>query len=312
MDGRVPTVSIAMPVYNGEKFLGEAIHALLDQTYRDFELIITDNGSTDRTPLICRYFAARDARIRYFRHETNRGAAWNFNFGFKQARGEYFRWAAADDLCLPEYLRACVDVLDAHPDVAWVHTRHARIDGDGRPLPLGPPRDVDLGGPATRTAAEPHQRLRALLTGSVGNGGVFGLMRRDVAAKTRLQLPFYGADKVFVVELALRGRFEEVPRVLFHSRHHEQGSGALRNAAELQRFIDPLAKASALRTRLRLLCGHTTAVCRAPLSPLARMRCFGVIGAYLFQISKWRRIIDRTLRGMGNGGGYTQSVASEH
>src|SRR3546814_4612052 len=104
-----------MPVYNGERYVASAIESLLAQDFEDFELIISDNGSTDRTEEICREFASRDPRIRYVREEENQGASWNFNRVFELARGEYFRWACHDDACEPTHLSRCVELLDESP-----------------------------------------------------------------------------------------------------------------------------------------------------------------------------------------------------
>ena len=94
---RAPRVSIGMPVYNAERFLAGTLDSIVAQSFRDFELIISDNGSTDRTASICRDYASRDCRIRYFRHEVNRGAAWNHNYVLGLAQGEFFKWNAYDD-----------------------------------------------------------------------------------------------------------------------------------------------------------------------------------------------------------------------
>src|SRR5688572_10868700 len=103
MPEKNPRVSIGLPVYNGENYLAEAIDSILAQTFEDFELIISDNASTDRTQEICEAYAAKDGRIRYYRSEVNKGSAWNFNRVFELARGEYFKWAAHDDYIAPEY-----------------------------------------------------------------------------------------------------------------------------------------------------------------------------------------------------------------
>lgn len=92
-----PVVSIGMPVYNGEPFIREALDSLLDQTFTNFELIISDNASTDGTEAICREYASKDERIRYVRQTENRGALANFQFVLDEAVGEYFMWAAHDD-----------------------------------------------------------------------------------------------------------------------------------------------------------------------------------------------------------------------
>lgn len=109
----VPQVSIGMPVYNGEAFIREALDALLAQTFTDFELIISDNASTDGTEAICREYALRDKRVRYVRQAKNCGAIANFQFVLKEAVSEYFMWAAADDYWAPTFL---TKIVDAHKD----------------------------------------------------------------------------------------------------------------------------------------------------------------------------------------------------
>src|SRR5919112_5909956 len=102
-----PRVTIGLPVYNGERFLEQALDGLLAQTFTDFELIISDNASTDRTPEICQAYAARDSRIRYVRQPENIGAGPNHNILVPMARGEYFKWASHDDLYDPDLVAKC-------------------------------------------------------------------------------------------------------------------------------------------------------------------------------------------------------------
>jgi glycosyltransferase involved in cell wall biosynthesis len=102
-----PRLSIGMPVFNGEKYLKEALDSILAQTYSDFELLISDNASTDRTEQICREYAAKDRRIRYYRNEKNIGAPKNFNRVFELSSGKYFRWATfTHPSAKPNYLAA--------------------------------------------------------------------------------------------------------------------------------------------------------------------------------------------------------------
>lgn len=112
----LPLVSIGMPVYNGADVLEQAIESVLSQTFHDFELIISDNASTDATEALCLNFAARDSRVRYIRQPVNLGAAGNFRFVLNEACGRYYMWAAADDLRSPDFLAENVAFLDAHPD----------------------------------------------------------------------------------------------------------------------------------------------------------------------------------------------------
>ena len=116
-----PKVSIGMPVFNGEVFIRPAIESLLAQTFTDFELIISDNASSDGTEAICRELAATDSRIHYVRQKNNLGMFPNFKFTRDKARGEFFMWAAADDLKHPEFLRFSVAVLEDWPNVGLVY-----------------------------------------------------------------------------------------------------------------------------------------------------------------------------------------------
>jgi glycosyltransferase involved in cell wall biosynthesis len=113
-----PRVSIGLPVYNGEQFLRRALDCLLTQEYTDFELIISDNGSTDATEKICKEYAARDPRIHYVRQEQNLGSHENFNFVLREARGEYFMWAAVDDQWATSFISSLLERLDRNPDAS--------------------------------------------------------------------------------------------------------------------------------------------------------------------------------------------------
>jgi glycosyltransferase involved in cell wall biosynthesis len=127
-----PCVSIGIPVYNGEKYLREGLDSLLQQTFTDFEIIISDNASTDSTEQICQEYAQRDRRIKYYRNETNLGPTANYAKLTELAQGDYFKWHNYDDTCAPEFLARCVEVLNQHPDVILCHTRMNCIDSQGQ------------------------------------------------------------------------------------------------------------------------------------------------------------------------------------
>src|SRR3989339_68658 len=114
---RRPLVSIGLPVHNGEHYLRKTLKSLLSQTYPFIELIISDNASTDGTEAICKAYERLDERIRYFRSDRNRGAAWNFNRVLELAGGTYFKWAAHDDLSAPDFLASCVRILETDRSV---------------------------------------------------------------------------------------------------------------------------------------------------------------------------------------------------
>src|SRR5438067_1373551 len=131
-------VAIGMPVWNGEAFLSEAIESILAQTYGDFELVISDNASTDGTAEICRAYAQRDTRIRYIRQERIIGANPNHNELFRRSSGEYFKWAAHDDILAPEFIRECVKVLDEHDEVVLCCPATVLINEDNSPVRYSP------------------------------------------------------------------------------------------------------------------------------------------------------------------------------
>ena len=140
MTERRPRVSIGLPVYNGEAFIADAISSFRAQSFDDFELIVSDNAWTDATEDIVREFASADPRIRYLRSETNVGANRNFNRTYYFATGEYFKWAAHDDVVEPTFIERCVSVLNDDPTVVLVHSRTSYIGGNGealRPLARG-------------------------------------------------------------------------------------------------------------------------------------------------------------------------------
>jgi glycosyltransferase involved in cell wall biosynthesis len=130
-----PPVSIGLPVYNGEKYLSLALDSLLAQDYGDFELIIADNASTDRTAEICRQYADRDRRIRFARNDRNLGAVENFNNVFRLSSGEYFMWAAHDDLWHPSYISRCLGALRQDARVVLCASAVEFIGESGNKLP---------------------------------------------------------------------------------------------------------------------------------------------------------------------------------
>jgi glycosyltransferase involved in cell wall biosynthesis len=127
-----PRVTILMPVYNGQRFVDEAIESVLGQGYDDFEFVIVDDGSTDATPSILAKWAARDARIAVHRSPRNEGIPAALNRGLAIARGEYVARQDADDLCVAGRLAKQVAVLDAEPGVVLVTAGYELIDFQGR------------------------------------------------------------------------------------------------------------------------------------------------------------------------------------
>ena len=130
----VPRVSVGLPVYNGADHVAEAIDSVLAQTYRDLELVICDNASSDRTEEICRRLAHRDPRVRFYRNDENLGATGNFRRTFELARGEFFNWLSHDDLLAPKYVEQCIGVLEHSPEsVVLCFSPQVRLTYEGEP-----------------------------------------------------------------------------------------------------------------------------------------------------------------------------------
>src|SRR5215211_4861921 len=187
-----PRVTIGLPVHNGEDFLEEALRSLLAQTYEDWELIVSDNASSDRTEEICRAYAREDPRIRFFRQRINLGAAPNFNFVFERSRGEYFKWASHDDVVSPTYVERCLEVLDRSPGVVLCFPRVTYIDGDGAVLRRQARADLTI------CAENPADRVRRLvhheLQGSDIFWAIFGLIRASALRGTQLMGTYIASD----------------------------------------------------------------------------------------------------------------------
>lgn len=128
-----PTISIVMPVLNGERYIAEALESIRSQTYRDYELLVVDDGSTDRTREIVMTFAGR-MNVRIIRHETNLGITPSVNDGLRHASGKFVAFLDHDDAWLPEFLETQLAYLTTHPDVGMVHSDFRTIDGDGKVL----------------------------------------------------------------------------------------------------------------------------------------------------------------------------------
>jgi glycosyltransferase involved in cell wall biosynthesis len=214
-------VSIGVPVYNGAPFLTATLESLLAQTYTDIELIISDNGSCDETAAICRTYSARDPRIRYERQETNRGAAWNYNHVFTLASGQYFKWAADDDVIDPGFVARSVAVLDRDPSVVLCYfSTVVHIDDEGNTLTT---ESIPLVGDSLDRQARFRSLLRQFAFGCP-LGAIFGMIRTSALRKTALIQNYYGCDRPLLVELGMHGRFCRIPDSWFYGRSHARRS----------------------------------------------------------------------------------------
>lgn len=281
-----PRLSIGLPVYNGEDYLAESLDALLGQTYTDFELIISDNASTDATADICRLYQEKDRRIRYIRQPNNIGSAPNHNFVFDVARGDLFKWAAADDLYAKDLLEQCVAALDEHPEVVLAHSWTAAVDGAANVTQA-------LAYPLSTDSVSAAERFRSSLfgTGEDERGLIraddqYGVIRSAVLRKVAPQGSFYHSDRVIMMEIVLHGPFYQVPQWLYFRRDHDdrvqyahptvRASCARLDPRRANRFLHPTARLLA-----EFVWGMIAAVRRAPLSAEDRRQCYRYLARWL-------------------------------
>jgi glycosyltransferase involved in cell wall biosynthesis len=266
-----PVVSFGLPVRNGAPTIGEAIESVLAQTFEDWELVISDNLSTDGTSEICASYAARDERIRHIPSGRDLSIHENFRAAFHNSRGTYFRWHGDDDWLEPEYAERVVATLDESPG-SVLCTTVQRYYFDGQPLPLEDPV-LRFGGVESM---DPATRVRSLLhlvrKGGLGIDPVYSLVRRDVAARTGLQNSIRDGDFVYSCEMALLGPFVHVPEVLAHRRLLPSSRmGISRNLFQREQSILYVARASkGLTTRSRIR------VCVALAAFAAREHAHGI------------------------------------
>jgi glycosyltransferase involved in cell wall biosynthesis len=258
-----PLLSIGLFLYNGDRFLESAIDSILNQTFRDFELIISDNCSTDGSGEICRRFAAHDSRIRYYRAEHNMSAGWNLRNVYFKAIGKYFKWATHDDMIQPDFLRLCIDALEADDSLVVAHTLTRCIDESGQ--------FVESNEERLRTSSlDPVVRARDLLLKGHGGSPIAGLIRLDALHKLPPRGSYAYSDRVLLLQLGLLGRFYEVPEHLsISTRHKEETVSPLRERNRKPLFSEwNAAKEFAL------------SVARSPLTRGQRLRCYGAIARW--------------------------------
>ena len=203
-----PLVSIGMPVFNGEKSLAQALDALLEQDYSNLEVIISDNGSTDRTPMICQEFLKKDSRIKYYRSSENLGSNWNFNRVFDLSSGKYFMWAAHDDLRELSFVRACVEMLEQSAEAVLCHS-HTSFFIENRKERLGVAHLNSFTG-VTGLVERYRETLKHFPAVAI-----YGVYRSAALKKTHMLERAIATDLAFIQELSIYGSFVQVPEILF-------------------------------------------------------------------------------------------------
>jgi glycosyltransferase involved in cell wall biosynthesis len=294
-------ISAGLAVYNGEKYLGELLESVVSQTFTDFEVIISDNASTDRTADICAQFARRDPRLRYYRNSTNIGAHRNFNRVFSLGQGKYSVAMSHDDVFEATHFEKCLRVLEADPNVVLCQSDTVPIGPDGRSLAFD--RKVGAYVDFNGFTLPPYQRHLAEQPDAVsrfadllkrGNCSYdSGIIRRNALVRTGLWRDFYGSAGVMLMELALQGRFSMLDEKLFLQRFHPEASFYVAQA-DRQRWLNPAMGRSIRQPRFSVTRAYLEAIRNAQtLSRWERTQCLALVA------SKTTRRLPRRVFGHG-------------
>jgi glycosyltransferase involved in cell wall biosynthesis len=259
MQALTPEITVAMPVFNGERYVASAIRSILDQDFTDFELIITDNASSDGTAAICAGFAEKDPRVRYVRNQRNLGAASNYNLGVGLARGRYLKWAAHDDRISPNFLGACRHVLERRPEATLCFGRTLGIDPDDADVPI---REQDSMKPIADS--DPAVRFYNAIKTAGTCFPIFGLFRVEALRRTTLHRPYYGSDRATLAEIALLGSCLQTEAAVFYNREHPARSINIVDQIERSRWQNEAATRASAMEHVNLLVHLFEIACRHP------------------------------------------------
>jgi glycosyltransferase involved in cell wall biosynthesis len=284
----MPRVSIAVPAYNCERYIERCLKSLLAQTYRDFEIVVSDNASTDRTAEICDAIARTDARVRVVRRTDNIGGPGNFRYVYSLCNGEFHKWSTADDYWDPRYLELCVAELDRRPDAVLCYSRTTLVDAEGQVLSH---YDDNL----NLLDDSPRRRFNDLLLNIGLCNAHLGVIRRSAMQRTQLIGNELASDVNFLAELSLYGKFCVVPEYLFFRRYHEKSSSWKRDSSEHQRkYYDPSGKGGFSMHTWKKLGTLCSAVWRSQVPPIDK----ALLGKDLMRLAFWNAgDLARELRG---------------
>jgi glycosyltransferase involved in cell wall biosynthesis len=266
-----PLVSIGLPVYNGGTTLPRAIDSILAQGYKNFELLISDNASTDQTRLICEDYASKDSRVRYFRNQENIGVSPNHNRVFELSKGKYFSWSAHDVELLPGMIQRCVTTLEEAPSsVILVCPLCELLDSNGNSI------ESDRLSIAS-SDRRPHRRLSIVIRNITYVTQHYGFFVRDLLQKTRLNGSYASSDYVLTAEVAMLGEIREIPEILIR-RRVEMNSGTkavLHSQKAWADWLDPKYKRNRtlLPLRERLALEYLHSVLYLPLKAGEKILC---------------------------------------
>lgn len=257
-----------MPVFNGEKWLSLTIESLLGQSFEDFELVISDNASTDNTQALCHEYAIRDPRVVYSRNKVNIGIANNFNRVLEHSRGTYFKWTSCSDLIDRRFIERCVEVIEYRPEAILVYPSTSLFVDD----PVEGENYVDT---FDLDIDDPCERFIRYINNVGLNNIMHGLFRAEVLRRTELYRTFLAADYNMIAEILLHGRAVRIPGVLHFRRMHPETFTTFLSKDDLRRLYDPSDPSRLRFQQWRAVIDYYGIVVRAPITISKKFRLFG-------------------------------------
>ena len=260
-------VSIGLPVFNGEKSLAQALDTLLKQDYINLEIIISDNGSTDRTSEICEEFLKKDPRVKYYRSSENLGSNWNFNRVFDLSSGKYFMWAAHDDLRELSFVRVCVEKLEQFPEAVLCQAHTAMfIQNRKERLCVAHLDSFDGVTGLVERYRETLKHFPAV--------AIYGVYRSSALKKTHMFERAIATDLAFIQELSIYGSFIQVPEILFNYIGREKWNTIHEDYKD---FSGKDRKPWWYLPFVVLFCDHWSRVARAELTFSLKLRLWSLL-----------------------------------
>lgn len=294
-------VSIGIPVFNGGNYIESTLCAVLSQTFKNLEIIISDNASDDNTQEICERYAAKDERIKYFRNKSNLGAAKNYNLTFAKSTGEFFKWLGHDDPLEPEFIEKSVAILESDPGVIACYSRTKVIDGAGKPKPINLFYKASFSPKPKLNSDDPTTRFYHCVVNQYPPNAIFGLIRKSFLEKTQLIGSYISSDLPLLSEMALCGRIYELSEFLMYRRiHSEQPWMKTDNRRFREAWFDPLREKSLTFPQLRLLSEYYGAIGRASDCRRTRVICSAYMVLWFFKypllLHPMKMVLKRLLR----------------
>lgn len=273
-----PVITIGIPAYNAAAHIGLTLAGFLSQSYADFEVIVSDNASSDATPDAVKEYMRQDTRIRYERQPFNIGCNPNYAWLVTRARGEFFKWSSASDWCAPRFLEFCRKELLTHEDSVLAVPR-TRLFHHAPETSVDYDRDIEV------LEDTPYARLVKLTSTLALNNALNGLIRTATLRRTRPMERYSGADCVLMGHLALLGKFRLVQEPLFYRRMDPQTATSMQDRATVRRHHYPRLSRDALFQGCKHHAGWLRIALTAPMPLSERLRSIELVAKMCY----WRR-----------------------